>query len=157
LPNSLTGRPIHELDDDVCSNSGEHVMTDAKFSTNQNLEHEELTKTPSLHAEPSEFRQRRPEGRKLSKGTSIERVASSLLVLGSTPSQSKSRPKTASTPQQLDLPHISSQATIGRNSQFQNLTQEDRDLLGGLEYRALRLLLKIVIGKRPRATLFHRC
>jgi hypothetical protein len=42
--------------------------------------------------------------------------------------------------------YLSSQATIGRNSQFQNLTKEDRELLGGLEYRALKLLLKIVVG-----------
>jgi hypothetical protein len=45
------------------------------------------------------------------------------------------------------MPYLSSQATIGRNSQFQNLTKEDRELLGGLEYRALKLLLKIVVGE----------
>jgi hypothetical protein len=45
---------------------------------------------------------------------------------------------------QLNLPNISSQATQGRNSQFYNLTAEDRERLGGIEYRALKLLLKIV-------------
>jgi hypothetical protein len=44
------------------------------------------------------------------------------------------------------MPQLSSQVTIGRNSQFQNLTKEDRELLGGMEYRALKLLLKIVVG-----------
>lgn len=47
---------------------------------------------------------------------------------------------------QLALPNISSQATQSRNSQFHNLTAEDRERLGGIEYRSLKLLLKIVIG-----------
>ncbi|KAL4990566.1 cation transport protein-domain-containing protein [Aspergillus falconensis] len=46
----------------------------------------------------------------------------------------------------LNLPGISSQATLGRNSQFLNLTTKDRERLGGVEYRSLRLLLKIAIG-----------
>ncbi|KAL2819524.1 cation transport protein-domain-containing protein [Aspergillus granulosus] len=45
-----------------------------------------------------------------------------------------------------NLPGLSAQATLGRNSQFLNLTAEDRERLGGIEYRSLRLLLKIVIG-----------
>ncbi|KAB8067027.1 cation transport protein-domain-containing protein, partial [Aspergillus leporis] len=44
----------------------------------------------------------------------------------------------------LDMPSLSVQATVGRNSLFHNLTAEDRELLGGIEYRSLRLLLKIV-------------
>ncbi|KAI3187448.1 hypothetical protein CBS147311_10190 [Penicillium roqueforti] len=47
---------------------------------------------------------------------------------------------------QLDLPNMSSQATIGRNSQFHNLSAKDRETLGGIEYRSLKLLLKIVVG-----------
>ena len=42
---------------------------------------------------------------------------------------------------------LSRQATIGRNSQFRNLTSEDKEQLGGIEYRSLKLLLKIVTGK----------
>ncbi|KAL4865867.1 hypothetical protein BDV12DRAFT_210819 [Aspergillus spectabilis] len=45
-----------------------------------------------------------------------------------------------------NLPGLSKQATLGRNSQFLNLTAKDRERLGGIEYRSLRLLLKIVIG-----------
>ncbi|KAL4881713.1 putative cation transporter [Aspergillus karnatakaensis] len=41
---------------------------------------------------------------------------------------------------------LSKQATVGRNSQFLNLTAKDRERLGGVEYRSLRLLLKIVVG-----------
>ena len=36
---------------------------------------------------------------------------------------------------------------MGRNSQFHRLTNEDRLNLGGIEYRSLRLLLKIVVGE----------
>ncbi|EAA62729.1 hypothetical protein AN5636.2 [Aspergillus nidulans FGSC A4] len=46
----------------------------------------------------------------------------------------------------MSLPGLSSQATLGRNSQFLNLTTRDREHLGGVEYRSLRLLLKIAIG-----------
>lgn len=45
-----------------------------------------------------------------------------------------------------NLPELSVQATLGRNSQFHNLTAADRERLGGIEYRSLKLLLKIVIG-----------
>lgn len=42
--------------------------------------------------------------------------------------------------------YISFDAVVGRNSQFTKLTRSQREELGGLEYRALGLLLKIVIG-----------
>ncbi|KAF5710057.1 potassium transporter TRK-1 [Fusarium mundagurra] len=44
-----------------------------------------------------------------------------------------------------DVPFLSRQATLGRNSQFKNLTSHDREILGGIEYRSLKLLLKIVV------------
>lgn len=44
------------------------------------------------------------------------------------------------------LPQLSSQMSIGRNSAFYNMTAEDREKLGGIEYRSLKLLLKIVAG-----------
>lgn len=43
-------------------------------------------------------------------------------------------------------PYFSWQATIGRNSAFVNLTASQREELGGIEYRALKLLAKILIG-----------
>lgn len=42
--------------------------------------------------------------------------------------------------------YISFAATVGRNSRFTGLTEEQMDELGGVEYRALRVLLYIVIG-----------
>ncbi|KAJ4127711.1 hypothetical protein NW768_007983 [Fusarium equiseti] len=75
----------------------------------------------------------------------VANVAASLLVLGS---QATPRPRsvhsTSTQVQQPEIPFLSRQATIGRNSQFKNLTEHDREVLGGIEYRTLKLLLKIV-------------
>jgi hypothetical protein len=78
----------------------------------------------------------------------LERVASSMFVFGATPGHPE-RPQLrsqVSLSEHLDQPHLSSQATLGRNSQFLNLTPQDREKLGGIEYRSLKLLLKIVVG-----------
>ncbi|KAL2811522.1 cation transport protein-domain-containing protein [Aspergillus granulosus] len=97
------------------------------------------------------IRQRRAVQQQRSTSMSIARVAESLFTLG--PSTSHTRQETVARPpqevqlsQQLALPELSSQATVGRNSQFRNLTAQDREMLGGIEYRAMKLLLKIVIA-----------
>lgn len=79
----------------------------------------------------------------------LERVASSMFVIGSSPSQPRELPlrRAISLSQDANLPRLSSQASVGRNSKFHNLTAEDREQLGGIEYRSLKLLLKIVIGE----------
>ncbi|KAI9777467.1 MAG: low affinity potassium transporter [Geoglossum umbratile] len=43
-------------------------------------------------------------------------------------------------------PYLSYAPTIGRNSAFANLTQEQRDELGGIEYRALKTLAIILVS-----------
>lgn len=45
------------------------------------------------------------------------------------------------------LPWLSRQVTVGRNSDFRGLSAQDREELGGIEYRSLKILLKILIGK----------
>ncbi|CAG8909512.1 unnamed protein product [Penicillium egyptiacum] len=82
-----------------------------------------------------------------SRTQTLERVVSSVFVLGGSTSFDRGMPATKPREmKQLDLPNMSSQATIGRNSQFHNLSAEDRETLGGIEYRSLKLLLKIVVG-----------
>ncbi|EWZ78325.1 hypothetical protein FOCG_17356 [Fusarium oxysporum f. sp. radicis-lycopersici 26381] len=85
---------------------------------------------------------------------SIERVTSSVFVLGQTRSRSRglnrgrrdaSRPRAPYT-HVSDLPQLSSRVTIGRNSQFHGLTVEERETLGGMEYRSLKLLFWISMG-----------
>ncbi|EWY79271.1 hypothetical protein FOYG_17552 [Fusarium oxysporum NRRL 32931] len=85
---------------------------------------------------------------------SIERVTSSVFVLGQTRSRSRdlnrgrrdaSRPRAPYT-HVSDLPQLSSRVTIGRNSQFHGLTAEERETLGGMEYRSLKLLFWISMG-----------
>lgn len=43
------------------------------------------------------------------------------------------------------MPYLSYQATIGRNSAFVDLTEEQREELGGIEYRSLKTLAVILV------------
>lgn len=45
-----------------------------------------------------------------------------------------------------EAPYITFDALVGRNSQFHELTSEQRDELGGVEYRALKTLFWIVLA-----------
>ncbi|KAI5294851.1 low affinity potassium transporter [Ascosphaera acerosa] len=45
-----------------------------------------------------------------------------------------------------NLPYLSYQPTIGRNSAFVDLTEEQRDELGGIEYRSLKKLAVILVS-----------
>ncbi|KAF4168052.1 hypothetical protein CNMCM6936_003647 [Aspergillus lentulus] len=119
------GQPIVEVDDE---------LSDC-----------ERTKSADAQIHPGTSRRRF----KLARTNTLERVASTMFVLGpsaSHPPRTQTQPLEPSLSQQLDLPELSSHATIGRNSQFHNLTDEDREMLGGIEYRSLKLLLKIVTG-----------
>ncbi|BCR90184.1 uncharacterized protein ACHE_60070S [Aspergillus chevalieri] len=70
-----------------------------------------------------------------------------MFVIGRQPSKQGPRiQRVVSLSKDSNLPGLSSQASVGRNSQFFNLTAEDRKTLGGIEYRALKVLLRIVIG-----------
>ncbi|CAE6440829.1 unnamed protein product [Rhizoctonia solani] len=51
-----------------------------------------------------------------------------------------------------EVPHITFDAIVGRNSQFHDLSQDEQDELGGVEYRALGALLW-VIAADPRPQL----
>lgn len=44
------------------------------------------------------------------------------------------------------MPYLSWQATIGRNSKFVGLNQAQREELGGIEYRALKTLAKVLVA-----------
>jgi Trk-type K+ transport system membrane component len=44
------------------------------------------------------------------------------------------------------MPYLSWQPTIGRNSAFVDLTEEQRDELGGIEYRSLKTLAVVLVG-----------
>ncbi|EED17784.1 potassium ion transporter (Trk1), putative [Talaromyces stipitatus ATCC 10500] len=44
------------------------------------------------------------------------------------------------------LPYLSWNATVGRNSAFIALTEEQREELGGIEYRALKTLALVLVG-----------
>ncbi|QLI66422.1 Potassium transport protein 1 [Metarhizium brunneum] len=86
----------------------------------------------------------------LRESRSIDRaaaLASSLFVIGSEPTPSSiSRELTRRRRASDDMPYLSTGASIGRNSRFYNLTRQDRNELGGIEYRSLKLLLKVVVA-----------
>jgi hypothetical protein len=87
---------------------------------------------PSFTDMNEAMRRRRSDTRSLSKATSMERAVSSIFVLGkSTSRTSQDRPRTQET------------------TDFTSLSPEE---LGGVEYRALRVLLKVTIGKSPLHT-----
>lgn len=101
-------------------------------------------------AGPSSGLRRRGEGQRMGETISMERAtsfATSMFVIGADPSKAR-RSSTFSKqqPRLNDTPFLSRQATVGRNSNFHNLTSKDREELGGIEYRSLKLLLKIVAG-----------
>ena len=47
----------------------------------------------------------------------------------------------------MTLPYFTFQPNVGRNSLFVGLTEEQREELGGVEYRAVKLLLKVLLSK----------
>ncbi|KAH7357705.1 cation transport protein-domain-containing protein [Plectosphaerella cucumerina] len=89
------------------------------------------------------------EGSVLHAAKSIGKVATSAFVLGDTRAprpRSRSRSRSLTRQQTLDLPILSRQVTIGRNSNFYNVSEMDRERLGGIEYHTLKLLLKFIFS-----------
>lgn len=99
-------------------------------------------------ADPEGIRRRFTLPRRFSEAKSLERVAdaaTSAFVIGR--AATGSRPLRAQTNLRAaadEMPYLSRRATVGRNSRFYNLTSRDREELGGIEYRSLQLLLKVV-------------
>ncbi|OJD25981.1 hypothetical protein ACJ73_02645 [Blastomyces percursus] len=112
-----------------------------------------IEETPSAGPSGETERRRLPTmGRLLSHAASVERAASNAFILGNS-SRKRSRSRSSNPLNRssskseralLDMPYLSYQPTIGRNSKFLDLTDEQRDELGGIEYRSLKLLAKIV-------------
>ena len=50
------------------------------------------------------------------------------------------------------MPYLSWQPTLGRNSAFVDLTEEQREELGGIEYRSLKTLAVVLVSKYARIT-----
>ena len=88
------------------------------------------------------------DGAVLSAARSIEKVASSAFVLGDSRIDARTGPRASphSRAPNSNLPLLSRHVTLGRNSTFHNMTERDREILGGIEYRALKVLVKFVFG-----------
>lgn len=76
--------------------------------------------------------------------TGVVHVAKTMLILDADSTYHRERRRSTQVRDEtLGLSHY---ATIGRNSEFTNMTRRDWEKLGGTEYRSLKLLLKIVVG-----------
>jgi hypothetical protein len=58
---------------------------------------------------------------------------------------SRSGTMSRSSTRERDMPYLSWQPTVGRNSAFFNLTEAQREELGGIEYRALKTLAIVLV------------
>jgi hypothetical protein len=81
--------------------------------------------------------------------SNVAYVAKTMLILdpGSSDRRSESNPPGPRAQFQDDKLRLSRHVTIGRNSAFVGLTKKDWERIGGLEYRSLKLLVKIVFCK----------
>ena len=59
----------------------------------------------------------------------------------------KSLRRSNTTQEKTPMPYLSWQPTIGRNSAFVDLTEEQREELGGIEYRSLKTLAMVLVCK----------
>lgn len=117
------------------------------------LRRSQTTGQVSVNEDPgpsySQGRMRRRMGsiteRIIPRSQTLEAFSSSFSRGRSTSPMSKLS-RRASRPDPVTMPYLSYTPTVGRNSAFVDLTDEQKDELGGLEYRALKLLAKILVG-----------
>ncbi|KAK2809591.1 hypothetical protein FQN50_003645 [Emmonsiellopsis sp. PD_5] len=149
------GRPFAEVDEGL-SDNGKYTLPKQKLMPSLTFIGEDLD-TEVVKANDVNIRRslsgrlRARAGPSLTSSTTIERAASTMFVLEGTPKSQPSQLQSGvSLSKHLDLPTLSTHATVGRNSRFHNLTAADREKLGGIEYRSLKLLLKIVTDPNYR-------
>ncbi|KAK4542298.1 hypothetical protein LTR36_006951 [Oleoguttula mirabilis] len=102
---------------------------------------EDRGNTTSFMQTLSRARSRLTHRRNASGGPKLSDARASMARTFSSMRTARTDEKTADS-----MPYLSWQATIGRNSAFVDLTEEQREELGGIEYRALKTLVKILIG-----------
>ncbi|KAK2789776.1 hypothetical protein FQN52_005902 [Onygenales sp. PD_12] len=149
------GHPFAEVDEGL-SDNGKYTLLEHKLMPSLTFIREDLD-TEVVKANDVNIRRslsgrlRARAGPSFTNSTTLERVASTMFVLeGSPKSQPSQLQSGVSLSKQMDLPTLSTHATVGRNSRFHNLTAADREKLGGIEYRSLKLLLKIVSDPKYR-------
>ncbi|KAH0562560.1 hypothetical protein GP486_002757 [Trichoglossum hirsutum] len=136
--------------DKLGSNSGEksdRIDQMSEFNDDDNTPKRTITiDEPSGHASRatagpfSKAKLRRPSNVSLPRIPSIGSAVEGF--------RSRARSTTSNSKTELDrFPYLSYTPTIGRNSIFINLTQEQRDELGGIEYRSLKTLAIILVCK----------
>lgn len=86
----------------------------------------------------------------LPRVSTMERVVSSAFAMGPHPRKRNMSPLSRFSrkvnKEPPNMPYLSYTPTVGRNSQFVDLTEDQRDELGGIEYKSLKLLAKVLVG-----------
>lgn len=95
------------------------------------------------HAAPSAYQFNRT--RRRSDASEIEPPSTGFQAPNRTRSRTFSSFLTREREEEDPMPYLSWTPTVGRNSAFVDLTEEQREELGGIEYRALKLLAVVLV------------
>ena len=123
-------------------------LTDAEIPIKRNVTIEEPPRT-RLRTDSATLSRRRANTGETRNLSPLEEKAQPLTPLA----QLRSRTGTFSsvlrsnTQDKDPMPYLSWQPTIGRNSAFVDLTEEQREELGGIEYRSLKTLALVLVCK----------
>lgn len=125
------GAPLQEVDDITSDDDDLDKISIARASTSSGM--------------------RRRRGRRLSTHAttmSLERIATSVFVLGDTQEGPRARSREPSTTRTAgSLRQAPSSANAVEDQRKSSLQTLSKDELGGIEYRSLKLLLKIIVGQ----------
>lgn len=147
------GDRAHEVDEDDDANTLHRARTtnDADLGRSS-IYGIPASRTISLGnaATNGSMRLRRFSTNLLPRVSTVERVVTSAFAMGPHPRKRNMSPLSRfsrkATKEPPAMPYLSYQPTLGRNSNFVDLTDEQRDELGGIEYRSLKLLAKVLVG-----------
>lgn len=87
----------------------------------------------------------------------VEQRITRTLTMQPTATFASGRSGTGSIAPGKPVPYISFDAVVGRNSQFKDLSSDQLEELGGVEYRALKVLTWVVPCVSPRAPVPSGC
>ncbi|CAG9951597.1 unnamed protein product [Clonostachys rosea f. rosea IK726] len=136
------GKSLTELSRHPTESDNEISVVDGTFHPNPSIH--DLRKRLSSVASPRSLSRERRRSMSRESVTGVAHIAKSMLILDADSTHHRERRhSTQVRDETLGLSHF---ATIGRNSEFTNMTRSDWEKLGGTEYRSLQLLLKIVVG-----------
>ena len=141
-PSRARQESVESIDSNEITHNDQLQRRNLTFNEPQRPDREEKTEEPGRR--PPRFNILRPFGDTTDKDKPSRRsksVMSDFKDRTKTFSMSKSQERDMS----QAMPYLSWEPTIGRNSMFVGLTEEQREELGGIEYRSLKTLAIILV------------